>query len=135
MTVVETPFRPLITIVRVTPDERQVEVTLDMDGRLSTGRADVDDRGSLSTAGVATCSAVEQMMPPGVGLTLAWSRHLEAEEGRRALLLASVVVVAPSGEPEELLGAAFVRNDLHVAAVRATLDGLTRRLARFVHQG
>ena len=61
------------------------------------------------------------------------AQHLRGEEWAREMVFVTVLLRdGDDGRDDELLGAAFVRSDPQVAAVRATLDGLTRRLAPYL---
>lgn len=123
-------FRPLISVIRVTPDRSTVEVNLDMDGREATGFGDVEDGDTVTAACEAACAAVRRLLPDNTLLRLIWAERLPRQEVDMAVIN-SAVEFAPAGSrrPQVLLGAAVVHGDDEVAAVRATLDGLTRRLA------
>lgn len=126
------PFRPLITVVRPSGDGRSVEVTLDLDGWIADASAPVEEGRALAAACRATCAAVTQLVPDGVVVSFAACELLEGEPWGGGMVLASVVLRHGDRPEEALLGAAWVRSDPQVAAVRATLDGLTRRLGAVV---
>lgn len=126
-------FRPVITVVRPSPDASVIEVTLDMNGWIADGVAEVTDEDLLLAACEATCDAVNRFLPEGTTVSITFARHLDGPEVPRPVVLTSVVFDDGGAPPEEeLLGAAWVRSDLQVAGVRATLDGLSRRLSPFV---
>lgn len=131
--VLEPTFRPLITILRLTPDRSFVEVSLDMDGRLATGCGDIVDDDSLAAACRGTVDAVQRLLPSVLHIELDWCHRLAL--GEQDDVINSAVTLTTDGDPpqqEHLIGAAYVRHDPEVAAVRATLDGLTRRLAAYL---
>lgn len=130
--VLEPTFRPLITIIRLTPDRSSVEVALDMDGRLATGFGDVTDDDTMRAACLGTISAVQGLLPATLNLTLDWYHVVERGEEPSVVNSAVSLQVDGARRPEQLIGAAYVRHDLEVAAVRATLDGLTRRLVSYM---
>lgn len=129
----EEQFRPLIAVVRRSPDEAILEVTLDHDGWVVDGLAEVADGDLTDAAGRATCMAVNALLTSRAEVRLERIAHLPSSSVTKEVVLAAVRLVL-DGEPaaEQLLGAAFVRHDVQVAAVRATLDALTRRLAPHV---
>lgn len=126
----DTSFRPIISVIRLTPDNSLVEVTLEMDERLSTGVGDITDEDVVAAAGQATCVAVGKLLPQGHQVTLQWARRFAPdEEGGQAVINCAVHYSSPARpDGETLLGAALIHHDQSVAAVRATLNGLTRRL-------
>jgi hypothetical protein len=126
-----TLFRPLVTIVRARPDQTLVEVSLDDQGRHTAARIEVVDDDILLAAGQATCKAIARMLPPQARLRLSWIEAHPSSEERRGYITASVIVGDISTE-EELLGAAFIRTEPQVAAVRAVLDALPRRMGRYM---
>lgn len=125
----EPTFRPLITVIRVTPDNSCVEVTLEMEARVSTGFGDVRDDDLLRAAGEGTCAAVRKLTDDHV-IELDWIRRFtpEGDVDGPAVVNSAVTLRRPGGATETLLGAAIQHHDLAVAGVRATMDGLTRRL-------
>ena len=126
-------FRPIISVIRVTPDRSCVEVNLDMEGLVASGFGNVIGDDTMRAAGVATCEAVDRLLPDGYELSLAWvelfKRTDDTGEGHAVINVAVELRTLGRAHPETLLGAALVHHDVEVAAVRATLDGLTRRLA------
>lgn len=131
--VLEPTFRPLITIIRLTPDRSFVEVSLDMDGRLATGCGDIVDDDSLAAACRGTVDAVQGLLPSALHIELDWCHRLHRGAGND--VVNSGVTLTTDEEQtrqEHLIGAAYVHHDPDVAAVRATLDGLTRRLAVYL---
>lgn len=129
-----TPFRPIITVVRRAPDESELEVTLDLDGWIADGVAVVgSEGGAIEAACRATCAAVNGFLPAGVEVVFGQAQHLQGDRWAREIVFSTVVLRDGDDERhDELLGAAFVRSDPQVAAVRATLDGLARRLAPYL---
>jgi hypothetical protein len=128
----EPTFRPLITIIRLTPDRTVVEVSLDLDGRLATGFGDIVDDDSLSAACSASVIAVQSLLPASLTLSFDWCQLIARGDDAAIVNSAVSLDVAGASRTEHLIGAAYVRHDPDVAAVRATLDGLTRRLAAFL---
>jgi hypothetical protein len=130
--VLEPTFRPLITIIRLTPDRSSVEVALDMDGRLATGFGTITDDDSMGAACRGTIAAVQGLLPDQLSLELEWYQMVD--RGDEAAVVNSAVSLRVEGNSrvEHLIGAAYVRHDVDVAAVRATLDGLTRRLVSYM---
>lgn len=124
----EPTFRPIISVIRVTPDRSSVEVALDLDGRQATGYAEIADDDSTRAACLGTIAAVQGLLPESLQLSLEWVDVID-RDADTALVNAAVRLRTTGGADDEvLLGAALVRGDADVAAVRATLDGLTRRL-------
>ena len=129
----ELVFRPLISVVRVSPEQEIIEVTLDLEGWIADGTAVATSGESpLWTAGRATCEAVSRMLPEGTEVSVEWLEYLPSSAQRPDGVVLSVTRVHGEDEDDRLIGAAFVRSNVQVAAVRATLDGLTRRLALIV---
>ena len=130
-----TPFRPIITVVRRAPDESELEVTLDLDGWIADGVSVVAPGGSaIEAACRATCQAVNGFLPAGIEVVFGQAQHLQGDRWAREIVFSTVVLRDGDDDQrhDELLGAAFVRSDPQVAAVRATLDGLSRRLAPYL---
>lgn len=125
-------FRPLIAVVRPSADESSVEVTLDQEGWIADASAPVEGGDLMTAACRATCAAVNSMMPRFVHIEFIAAEHVTSQAFGRELVIASVNVMDDGRLVDELLGAAYVRTDLQVAAARATLDGLTRRLAGYL---
>jgi hypothetical protein len=102
-------------------------VTLGFDDRSAVGEA----KGTATQTGVqkavalATLRAIEELINGKARFEL---DHLEVTQtGRDRTVVAGVTLVTPSGS-ERLTGAAVVREDVRQAVIRATLDGLNRRL-------
>jgi hypothetical protein len=129
--VLEPTFRPLITIIRLTPDRSSVEVALDMDGRMATGFGDIVDDDSLTAACVGTIAAVQSLLPEHLTLELEWCHKIQGGDDQ-TVINSAVALHVRDDRTEHLIGAAYVRHDADVAAVRATLDGLTRRLVSYM---
>lgn len=114
-------------------EEKGLEVTLDLGGWIADGVAIVEGEDAVEAACRATCTAVNGFLPPGVEVVFGSAQHLRGEEWAREMVFVTVLLRdGDDGRDDELLGAAFVRSDPQVAAVRATLDGLTRRLAPYL---
>lgn len=102
-------------------------VTLGYADRSAVGEA----QGTATQSGVqravalATLRAIESLVDSKARFEL---DHLEVTQtGRDRTVVAGVTLVTPSGS-ERLTGAAVVREDVRQAVIRATLDGLNRRL-------
>jgi hypothetical protein len=102
-------------------------VTLGFDDRSAVGEA----QGTATQSGVqravalATLRAIESLIDGKARFEL---DHLEVTQtGRDRTVVAGVTLVTASGS-ERLTGAAVVREDVRQAVIRATLDGLNRRL-------
>jgi hypothetical protein len=102
-------------------------VTLGYADRSAVGEA----QGTATQSGVqravalATLRAIESLVDGKARFDL---DHLEVTQtGRDRTVVAGVTLVTPSGS-ERLTGAAVVREDVRQAVIRATLDGLNRRL-------
>jgi hypothetical protein len=102
-------------------------VTLSFDERSAVGEA----QGTATQSGVqravalATLRAIESLVDGKARFEL---DHLEVTQtGRDRTVVAGVTLVTPGGS-ERLTGAAVVREDVRQAVIRATLDGLNRRL-------
>lgn len=125
-------FRPIISIIRITPDRSCVEVSLELEGRVVSGFADIHGADAISAAAEATCAAVCKLLPEGYDVALAWANTFKQSEDATepvAVVNVAVGLTWPDrANVEPLLGAALVHGDTEVATVRATLDGLTRRL-------
>ena len=102
-------------------------VTLGFEDRSAVGEA----QGTATQSGVqravalATLRAIESLVNGKARFEL---DHLEVTQtGRDRTVVAGVTLVTPAGS-ERLTGAAVVREDVRQAVIRATLDGLNRRL-------
>lgn len=107
-------------------------VTLGIDERSAVGEA----QGTATQSGVqravalATLRAIEALVEGRARFEL---DHLEVTQtGHDRTVVAGVTLVTPSGS-ERLTGAAVVREDVRQAVIRATLDGLNRRLGALIH--
>jgi hypothetical protein len=103
------------------------EVTLGFLDRSAVGEA----QGTATQSGVqravalATLRAVELLVDGKARFDL---DHLDVTQtGRDRTVVAGVTLVTPTGS-ERLTGAAVVREDVRQAVIRATLDGINRRL-------
>lgn len=124
-------FRPLIAVVRVVEDTGLAEVTLDLEGWVTSGLAQrAGDVGASCAA--ATLEAVAGLIDEHVQLSVGWVQLVGTPDGGTVAHVA-VDVDAPE-DSDTLLGAAFVRTDPHAAVVRATLDALNRRLGRLARE-
>jgi hypothetical protein len=102
-------------------------VTLGFDDRSAVGEAQgtATQTGVQRAVALATLRAIESLVDGKARFEL---DHLEVTQtGRDRTVVAGVTLVTPSGS-ERLTGAAVVREDVRQAVIRATLDGLNRRL-------
>jgi hypothetical protein len=102
-------------------------VTLGFDDRSAVGEAQgtATQTGVQKAVALATLRAIESLVNGKARFEL---DHLEVTQtGRDRTVVAGVTLVTPSGS-ERLTGAAVVREDVRQAVIRATLDGLNRRL-------
>lgn len=112
--------------LRVDGLEVRCSVTLRGAGREVTGEAAgaANSTGTLRAAAGATLRAVERLATVPVRLEI---EHLElVSTGSDATVLVSLTMLTPAGS-SRLTGAAWVRQDVRQAAVRATLDAVNRR--------
>lgn len=130
--VLEPTFRPLITVIRLTPDRSSVEVVLDLEGRKVTGVGHIRDDDSMRAACEGTIAAVLTLLPDHMRLELEWYHLLDRGDQPDVVNSAVVLSAGADHKPEHLVGAAYVRHDPDVAAVRATLDGMKRRLVGYL---
>jgi hypothetical protein len=102
-------------------------VTLGFEDRSAVGEAQgtATQTGVQKAVALATLRAVESLIEGRARFEL---DHLEVTQtGRDRTVVAGVTLVTASGS-ERLTGAAVVREDVRQAVIRATLDGLNRRL-------
>jgi hypothetical protein len=102
-------------------------VTLGFEDRSAVGEAQgtATQTGVQKAVALATLRAIEALIDGKARFEL---DHLEVTQtGRDRTVVAGVTLVTPSGS-ERLTGAAVVREDVRQAVIRATLDGLNRRL-------
>ena len=83
----------------------------------------------------ATLGALRDLVPDGVRLALVGVEEVPRRGEVPRSVLAAVRLTAQDGHDELLLGAVVVRAAAAVAAVRATLDALNRRLGQLVRDG
>lgn len=123
------PHRPAIQRMHLVSSGLDISasVTLGFDDRSAVGEA----QGTATQSGVqravalATLRAIESLIDGAARFEL---DHLEVTQtGRDRTALVGVTLVTSSGS-ERLTGAAVVREDVRQAVIRATLDGLNRRL-------
>lgn len=128
--------RPALATLAVRPsdfsDDTVIEVVLVWEGRWSTGRAVT--RSSDDVAEAAAQAAVESIggfLPHGWRATLDLLDVRQLSTSRAPVTIANVVVSCTGDDgTETYVGAALVRSDPRVAAVRATLAAMNRRLWR-----
>ncbi len=102
-------------------------VTLGFEDRSAVGEAEgtATQSGVQKAVALATLRAIESLIEGRARFEL---DHLEVTQtGRDRTVVAGVTLVTSSGS-ERLTGAAVVREDVRQAVIRATLDGLNRRL-------
>lgn len=102
-------------------------VTLGFEDRSAVGEAQgtATQTGVQKAVALATLRAIESLIDGKARFEL---DHLEVTQtGRDRTVVAGVTLVTSSGS-ERLTGAAVVREDVRQAVIRATLDGLNRRL-------
>lgn len=107
-------------------------VTLGFGERSAVGEAQgtATQTGVQRAVALATLRACETLVEGRARFEL---DHLEvAQTGADRTVLAGVTLVTPTGS-EKLTGAAVVREDVRQAVIRATLDGLNRRLGALLH--
>ncbi|MDQ1712010.1 MAG: hypothetical protein QOE45_1460 [Frankiaceae bacterium] len=107
-------------------------VTLGFDDRSAVGEAQgtATQSGVQKAVALATLRAIESLVDGKARFEL---DHLEVTQtGRDRTVVAGVTLVTASGS-ERLTGAAVVREDVRQAVIRATLDGLNRRLGALLH--
>ena len=113
--------------------DTHVQVTLAVGGSAYVGSAEglATRRATTRTAADATLAALRELLPADSRVQLEWLEVIEGPEpGRPAVVQTAVTFLSREGE-EIYVGSAIVRNDLHTAAVRATLDALNRVLFRW----
>lgn len=106
-----------------------IEVTLEVDGRQVSGRAEglASYHQSTRTTAAATLMALREVLPPGVRLQLEWLEAIDGQGHRPTVVHVAVTTLTHAGESVDI-GSAFVRGDLRESTVRATLDAVNRRL-------
>lgn len=105
-----------------------VEVRLEHGGRQVIGECAVTDTIDLGTASAtATLRALDALTPEGVVFRLDWCGVVAPndEVSPAVVVLASLIL---DGAPLPQAGAAIIHHDKQVAAVRAALDAMNRRL-------
>jgi hypothetical protein len=130
--VLEPTFRPVITVIRITPDRVTVQVSLDLEGRMASGVGEVAGTDTVTAACTGTVAAVQRLLPAHMRVAHEWAQVVDGPDGQQVVNAATRLDVDGTERTEHLLGAAYVRHDVDVAAVRATLDGLTRRLVTYM---
>ncbi|HVM15691.1 MAG TPA: hypothetical protein VM287_15350 [Egibacteraceae bacterium] len=122
--------RPILTSVS---GDDTVRVVLEHRGRHYVGECDVTPECGLAAASAsATLQALDALTLPDVELRLDWCGVLDPGTG----MSPAVVVYATAtveGVASAQAGAALVHHDAQVAAVRAALDALNRRLEILGH--
>lgn len=117
--------RPILLGVRGTD---RVQVTLEHRGRQYVGELAVTaDRGLAATSAAAAIAALDRLTPEAVALRLDWCGVVDpGQVAAPAVLVFATATVA--GVPLLQTGSALVRKDVQLAAVRAALDAMNRRL-------
>ena len=106
----------------------EVRVILEYRGREYVGECDARAAGGLHAASAtATLQALEELTPPDVRLGLDWCGVLEPGGGVGVAVVVFATLVA-AGVRNAHAGVALVHQDVQVAAVRAALDAMNRRL-------
>lgn len=102
------------------------EVELGMNGTTVVGQAaaKTSPQGPLFLAGEATVKAMQQLLPPGFGLSLLQVESEPADAER--VVWAKLLLYTPDG-PQRLLGIARFGADAPAAAARAILSAVNRR--------
>lgn len=117
--------RPILTSVS---GDDTVRVVLEHRGRHHVGEGTVTSQRTLAAASAdATLRALDALTSPDVELRLDWCGVLDREEGRSPAVVVYATAIV-DGVAMEYAGAALVHHDLQVAAVRAALAALNRRL-------
>lgn len=116
--------RPILTSVS---GHDTVRVVLEYGDRQGVGECDVTGGERQVAAATATLRALDALTPATVELQLGWCEVVEPGAGRPSAVVVQATVTV-SGVPTQLAGAALVHHDAQVAAVRAALDALNRRL-------
>lgn len=130
------PFRPLIADIHVAAVQHAVLVTLDLEGWVTSGSAPLHDDADVAwAAATATLAALGELVPEGIDLELLGVEARVEAGGVPAAVLAAVRCTTADGHEDLLLGAVVIRAEASVAAVRATLDALNRRLGQLVRGG
>jgi hypothetical protein len=105
-----------------------VRVTLEHRGRQYIGESRVtEERGRLAASAAATLQALEALTPRGVDFRLDWCGVVDPGGGVAAAVVVFATVTV-AGVPMPQTGAAVIHQDVQVAAVRAALDAMNRRL-------
>ena len=107
-------------------------VTLGFGDRDEVGEADgpATQPGVHRAVALATLRAVEALVDRRVKFEL---EHLDVAQTGETRTVVVVVSLVSSGGSERLTGAALVREDVRQAVIRATLDGLNRRISGLLH--
>lgn len=125
------PGRPVFVGLGVDRGELDtaIEITLEIDGRPVTGRAEglASYQQSTRTTAAATLAALRQVLPPGVRVQLEWLEIIEPHGQRPGVVQVAVTTLTASSEVVDI-GSAFIRGDVRESTVRATLDAVNRRL-------
>lgn len=136
---VEEP-RPTLESLTVNRGEDPEDSEVDVDVTLAWGKdwssghyaGPKTANGLVQAAAAATLDALHGLLPPNVDFELRWVGLVMADDPDSHEIV-NVLVSLDDGKgkgkgDEVYIGAALARNDARVAAVRATLDGINRRL-------
>ncbi|HVF04659.1 MAG TPA: hypothetical protein VNA20_07465 [Frankiaceae bacterium] len=122
--------RPAIERMHVVSEgtDVAVSVTLGFGGRSFVGEAEgpATQPGVNRAVALATLRSVEGLVDARAKFEL---DHLEVTQTGDVRTAVAVVSMVTPGGSERLTGAALVREDVRQAVIRATLDGLNRRIA------
>lgn len=120
-----TRLRPIIVSV----DGRDpVRVELEHRGQCYVGQcATAPGRGMAEAAAMAALDALDRLTPSAAGFGLDWCGVVDPGRGVPAAVLV-VATVSIAGVPMQQTGSALIRDDVGMAAVRAALDAMNRRL-------
>lgn len=118
-------LRPVIVSV----DGRDpVRVELEHRGRRHVGQcATAPGRGPAEAAAIAALDALDRLTPSAAGFHLDWCGVVDPGGGVPAAILV-FATVSVAGVPMQQTGSALLRDDVRMAAVRAALDAMNRRL-------
>lgn len=122
--------RPILTSVS---GDDTVQVVLEHRGRHYVGECDVTTERALAAASAcATLRALDALTSPDVELRLDWCGVLDPGAGMSPAVVVYATVILDDVATEQA-GAALVHHDSQVAAVRAALAALNRRLEMLGH--
>lgn len=134
--------RPTLESLTVNHGDKPEDTEVDVEVALSWGKdwssgqyaGPKADDGLVKAAAAATLDALHGLLPAGVLFELRWVGLVMADvpESHEIVNVLVSLTTPESTEEEVFVGATLARNDARVAAVRATLDGINRRLMLLV---